>query len=115
MQFKKGDGWKACYDEERDLCTAGVWGFGLSLYEISREIYDTLKDGSDNTAARLIGKGRKLYKEVNDRCGPPYTIVFDKNYRTLCPWVGEVSSGPELPGELVDAALEMMLSEENEP
>lgn len=42
-------------------------------------------------------------------------ILLDIYNRTLCPWTGEVSSGPELPGELVDAASEMMLSEENEP
>lgn len=28
MQFKKGDGWKACYDEEKGLYTAERGGCG---------------------------------------------------------------------------------------
>lgn len=39
---------------------------------------------------------------VNDRCGPPYHIVFDQNYRELCPWasivVAEDSKGTHFDG-----------------
>lgn len=113
MQFKEGYSWKACYDEERDLYTACVYGFGSHLYEINREIFDALKDGMDNTASALIGRGRKLYMDVNDRCGPPYTIVFDEDYRKLCPWAEVSASGHEWPDEMVDAVVEVMPSEEN--
>lgn len=111
MQFKKGSNWKACYDEKRDLCTAGVWGFGCALYEISKETYAALEDGMDSTAAKRIGKGRKLYQEVNDRCGPPYTIVFDKNYQKLCSWADVTASGPEWPEAMVDAVSEGLPSQ----
>lgn len=113
MQFKEGESWKACYDEERNLYTAGVWGFGSRLYEINKEIYDALRDGMDSKASSIISKGRKLYMDVNDRCGPPYTIVFDEDYKKLCPWADETSSGTEWPVEMVDAVVEVMPSEEN--
>lgn len=112
MQFKEGYGWKACYDEERDLYTAGVWGFGSCLYEITKEIFDALEDGTDNSASSLIGKGRKLYMDVNDRCGPPYTIVFDDDYQKLCPWARVTASGQKWPTEMVDTVVEVMPSEE---
>lgn len=110
MQFKEGYSWKACYDEERELYTAGIWGFGSFLYEISKEIFDELQDGMDG-ASSIIGKGRKLYMNVCDRCGPPYTVVFDEDYQKLCPWAQVTASGQEWPTEMVDAVVEVLDSE----
>lgn len=40
MIFKQGPGWKACYDEERELYTAQLGGgVNCSLYEITKEIF----------------------------------------------------------------------------
>jgi len=115
MEFKKGCGWKACYDRERNLYTAERGGMGAyHLYEITKEIYDQLKDGADDSDVyKLIGDGRHLYMDVNDRCGPPYTVVFDHDYEKLCPWANVVSSGHEWPDELTDAAVEIFESEKN--
>ena len=45
MTFKKGCGWKACHDEERDLYTAERSGCGYyHLYEITAEIFDALQE-----------------------------------------------------------------------
>jgi hypothetical protein len=51
--------------------------------------------------------------DVNDRSGPPYTVVFDDDYARLCPWSGIVSSGPVWPAALTDAAVRLFASEEN--
>ena len=73
MQFKQGDGWKACYDEERGLYTAQRGGCGYyHLYEITEDIFNALTDGmNDADSYHLMDKGRHLYMDVNDRCGPP--------------------------------------------
>lgn len=113
MQFKKGPSWEACYDEERNLYTAAVWGWGSRLYEITAEIYNSLENGDRDNATDRIAKGRRLYMDVNDRCGPPYTIVFDKNYRELCPWADVSASGQEWPSEMVDAVVEVLDSEKD--
>ncbi len=115
MQFKEGDGWKACYDETTGKYTAERGGCGYyHLYEITKEIFDSLEDGmSDRDTYAVIGEGRHLYMDVNDRCGPPYTIVFDDDYKKLCPWADVVSSGKVWPDELTDAAVEIFASEEN--
>ena len=43
MQFKKGIGWKACYDEERNLYTAErSWRGDYQLCEIDKATYDAL-------------------------------------------------------------------------
>ena len=34
MQFKEGSGWKACYNEEKNIYTASFSADGLKLYEI---------------------------------------------------------------------------------
>jgi len=89
MQFKSGYCWEAAYDEHRNLYTAGFFSAmsgSCTLYEIDKEIYDLLYDGMDNTAQSIFRAGRKLYMHVNDQCGSPYTIVFDKNYKDICPW-----------------------------
>ena len=58
-------------------------------------------------------EGRHLYKSVDDRCGPPYTIVFDDDYEKLCPWADVVKSGTVMPDELTDAAVKIFASEKN--
>ena len=58
MQFKKGLGWKACYDEERNLYTAQTsWRGDYHLYEINEEIWDQLGE-PDVDADELIHSGR---------------------------------------------------------
>lgn len=43
MQFKEGIGWKACYDDERNLYTVKTsWRGDYDLYEINEEIYSQL-------------------------------------------------------------------------
>ena len=115
MQFKEGLGWKACYDEETGIYTAKRSGCGYChLYEITEEIFEALADGmSDEDSYHLIDKGRHLYMDVNDRCGPPYTVVFDDDYEKLCPWAHVISSGRVWPDELTDAAVEIFESEKN--
>lgn len=88
MQFKRGSRWIACYNEELDLYTASYDADGLKLYEINKEIFDKLEDATPAyDAYTLLREGRRLYMEVIDRCGPPYTIVFDKDYQKLCSWI----------------------------
>ena len=113
MFFKTGDGWKACYDETTGNYTAERRGFGYyHLYEIPKETFDLLEDGmSDADTYKIIGEGRHLYMDVNDRCGPPYTIVFDDDYEKIAPWANVVSSGKVWPDELTDAAVEIFESE----
>ena len=115
MIFKEGIGWKACFDEERNLYTAKRSGSGYChLYEINKEIFDSLKDGaSDDEVYRLFDGGRHLYMDVDDRCGPPYTVVFDDDYEKLCPWANVASSDNVWPDELTDAAVELFESEKN--
>jgi hypothetical protein len=119
MQFKEGIGWKACYDEKRNLYTAETGGSGnYDLYQITKEIYDRIgaNDMDDSDSRRLIYSGRHLYMDVNDRCGPPYTVVLDDEYRDLCPWAGIVCSGHVWGEELTDAAVEIFASEaQNRP
>ncbi len=43
LHFKTGEGWKACYDGERELYTAETFLAGYyDLYEINKEIFDEL-------------------------------------------------------------------------
>ncbi len=114
MQFKQGTGWKACYDEERELYTAEEGGgMAYDLFEITKEVYDRLgqKGMSDADNERLIRTGRHLFQNVNDRCGPPYSIMYDENYDTLAPWASVVDSGKRWSDELTDAAVELFESE----
>ncbi|MBP5417936.1 MAG: hypothetical protein J6Y58_10500 [Clostridiales bacterium] len=115
MQFKEGSGWRACFDEKTGIYTAERKGCGYhDLYEITEEIFKGLVDGmSDEDTYKLITEGRHLYMDVNDRCGPPYTVVFDDDYEKLCPWAHVKSSGRVWPDELTDAAVEIFESEKN--
>ncbi len=115
MKFLSGMSWKACYDPGTGRYTAETWGQGNSdLYEITGAIYAALgaKDIPDSEAERLISEGRHLYMHVNDRFGPPYTVVFDDDYKTLCPWFGVSEVGKVWPDALTDAAVELFASEE---
>ncbi len=115
MQFKKGNYWKACFNEENDSYTAEYGDCrNYALYEITKEIYDKLdEDMKYDDAVRMIYKGRHLYMNVDDRCGPPYTIVFDDDYETIAPWADVVKTGKVWPDELTDAAVEIFESEKN--
>ena len=76
--------------------------------------FDALTDGmSDWDSYHLIKDGRDLYMAVDDRCGPPYTIVFDHDYEKLCPWADVIQSGKTWPDELTDAAVELFECEKN--
>lgn len=114
MEFKEGPGWKCCYDPQRGLYTAQTGGgVNCTLYEITKEIYDHIDDPDVKWPARLLNEGRKLFMSVNDRCGPPYTIVFDSDYEELCPWTDAAVSGRTWPDEMTDAVVEVLESEAN--
>ena len=84
------------------------------LFEITKEIFDRLDESmTEYDAAEILYDGRHLYMSVDDRCGPPYTIVFDDEYETLCPWAKAIRSGRVWPDELTDAAVEVFESEKN--
>ena len=43
LHFKKGLGWKACYDDEKSIYTAKTsWRGDFDLYEINAEIFSQL-------------------------------------------------------------------------
>ncbi len=113
MQFKEGTGWKACCDEKNGRCTAEYGGCGAyHLYEITEALFDRLADGmTEGEASSVICEGRHLYMDINDRCGPPYTVVFDDDYKELSPWAHVVASGKVWPDALTDAAVELFESE----
>ncbi len=50
---------------------------------------------------------------VDDRCGPPYTVVLDSDYKEICPWADTITTGKTWPDELTDAAVEFFSSEAN--
>jgi len=114
MEFKKGNGWRCCYDPETGLYTAEIGGGpNHSLYEITKEIYDHVDDPDVERPSSLISEGRHLYMTVNDRCGPPYTVILDSDYKKICPWANTITTGEIMPDELVDAAVEIFASEAN--
>ena len=115
MVFKTGAGWKACYDEATGRYTAERSGAGYyHLYEITEELFASLEDGmSDEEVYKIIGQGRHLYMAVDDRTGPPYTVVLDDDYEKICPWAKVMKAGRTWPDELTDAAVEIFASEEN--
>ena len=115
MLFKKGSGWKACFDGQSGRYFAEYGGIQeYNLYEITKEIFDQLdKKMRESEAGSIIHEGRRMYMSVNDRGGPPYTIVFDDDYEKLCPWADVVKSGEVWSDELTDAAVEIFDSEKD--
>ena len=51
----------------------------------------------ESDAGTIMHEGRHLYMSVDDRCGSPYTIVFDDDYEKLCPWADIVKNGTAVP------------------
>lgn len=112
MEFKKGIGWRCCYDPETGLYTAETGGgTNHNLFEINKEIYDHVDDLNVEFPEGLIFKGRHLYMTVDDRCGPPYTVILDSDYKKLCPWAKTVTSGEVWDEDMTDAAVEVFASE----
>ncbi len=115
MKIKEGAGWKAWHDEKNGR-RFGEYGGGMSyhLYELTQEQFDRLNGSmTEGDASLVMYGGRHMYMSVNDRCGPPYTVVFDDDYETLCPWANVVSAGRVWPDALTDAAAELFASEHN--
>ena len=116
MKFKEGTGWKACFNEEKGVYGAEVIFQGSwELYEISAETFGRLSEAvPGDEAERLISGGRRLYFHVNDRCGPPYTVVLDEDYADYCPWMARSKpAGMTWSRELTDAAVELFESEKD--
>lgn len=112
--FKKGFGWKCCYDPETGRYTAQIGsGPNQDLYEINQEIFDHVDDPGVKHPSLLISEGRHLYMAVDDRCGPPYTVVLDSDYQKLCPWADVMTAGKVWDDEMTDAAVEVLESEQN--
>ena len=114
LHFKEGSGWKACYDDERNLYTAQTWGRGsYHLYEIDEQIFSRIGEPgvSEFETEKLIASGRHLYMDIDDTSGPPYTVVLDEDYATLCPWANVQSSGHQWPSVLTDIAVNIFESE----
>ena len=115
MRFKKGSGWKACHDKETDRYFGEYGGIqSYSLYELTKEQYESLHANmTEGEASLIMYEGRHLYMAVDDRCGPPYTVVFDDDYEMLCPWAKVMKTETVWPDELTDAAVELFDSEKN--
>ncbi len=115
MQFKTGSGWKACYNEENGRYFAEYGGImSYHIYEITKDIFDRLDENmTEYEATVIVHDGRHLYMSVDDRCGPPYTVVFDDDYEKLCPWAKSIKSGRKWSDELTDAAVEIFDSEKD--
>ncbi len=115
MKCKKGNGWKACFDEEKNRYFGEYGGIqSYSLYELTEEQFANLDEKmKESEASSIMYEGRHLYMSVDDRCGPPYTIVFDDECRELCPWAKFIGRGKVWPDALTDAAVELFASEEN--
>ena len=115
MKEKRGRGWCAWEDENGRYFAEEGGIMSYNLYEITKEQYDNLDEkmtGYD--AYKIMDPGRHLYMSVDDRCGPPYTIVFDDDYKTLCPWAKVMGKDKNVwSEELTDAAVEIFASEEN--
>lgn len=115
MKMKEGTGWKACHNEDKGVYGAEVVFQGSwNLYEIPGSVFNRLsKNMSSGEVEKLIqDEGRCLYSHVNDRCGPPYTVVLDDDYAVYCPWMGNSKPvGKTWNDELTDAAVELFDSE----
>ena len=114
MIFKTGNGWRCCYDPETGLYTAETGGGPHhDLYEITKEIFDRVDDPDLEWPTRLISEGRHLYMAVDDRCGPPYTVILDSDYQKLCPWAKTRVYGRVWDEDTTDAAVEFFACEAN--
>ena len=112
LHFKKGLGWKACYDDEKNFYTAKTsWRGDFDLYEINAEIYNRLGEPGVGSY-ELIGTGRHLYYSQDNPIGPPTDMVIDENYVTLCSWAEIQESGNVMPKELTDIAVNLWENEE---
>ncbi len=118
MQFKTGIGWKACYDEEREIYTAQrSWRGFYQLCEIDKEIYDILGTEAmgDLSAGAWINKGRHLFEADDDYYTMPYCTVYDEDYMKLAPWSDAYKRADkkiETGKALTDYAVENFASEE---
>ena len=114
LEFKEGSGWKCCYDTESGLYTAQTGSMrNQDLYEITKEIYDHVDDPDVEWPELIISEGRLLFKAVDDRCGPPYTVVLDSDYQTICPWAKTRTAGRVWGDDMTDAVVEVFASQEN--
>lgn len=118
MQYKSGYCWKAVYDEDRNLYTAGFFDpvtGSCKLFEIDKTIFERLEDGMDNSATSIFSIGRNLYAHINDQYGSPFTIVFDEAYKELCPWalVPEPEPKETWPKKMTDAVVKALDSEKD--
>ncbi|MBR5767841.1 MAG: hypothetical protein IKX86_04145 [Clostridia bacterium] len=115
MKIKKGSGWNAFYDEENERYFGENGGImSYHLFELTKEMFDRLDVSMREGAAYdVMRDGRHLYMSVDDRCGPPYTVVFDDEYGKLCPWASVMSAGKVWSDELTDAAVEIFESEKD--
>ena len=113
MGFKEGSGWKACHDESTGRYFGEYGGImAYHLYELTEEQFDSLDEMmTEGEAGSIMYEGRHLYMSVDDRCGPPYTVVLDSDYLEIAPWAKVVSSGHVWSDELTDAAVELFASE----
>ena len=82
-------------------------------YEITKEIFDQVEDPGIEWPIRLICQGRHLFMSVDDRCGPPYTVIFDEDYEKICSWTKPQTTGHVWSEEMTDAAVEVFASEAN--
>lgn len=118
MQFKTGIGWKACYDEERELYTAQrSWRGFYQLCEIDKEIYDVLGTDAmgDESADEWISKGRHLFEADDDYYSMPHCSVYDEDYMKLAPWSDaykRANKDIQTSKELTDFVVEKFASEE---
>lgn len=111
LHFKKGLGWQACYDDEKNLYTAKTsWRGDFHLYEIDAEIYHRLGE-PDVYADELIQTGRHLYYSQDNPIGPPTDMIIDENYATLCSWADIQTSEKVMPSELTDIAVDLWENE----
>ncbi|MBQ6877987.1 MAG: hypothetical protein IJO22_06265 [Oscillospiraceae bacterium] len=113
MLFKKGSGWKACFNSDSGRYFGEYGGMqDYHLFEITKEMFEKLdKKMRESEAGSIMHEGKHLYMSVNDRCGPPYTIVFDDDYEKLCPWADVIKSEKVWPDELTGAAEKLLESE----
>ena len=118
MQFKTGLGWKACYDEDRNLYTAQrSWRGFYQLCEIGKETYDLLGTDAmgDKSPDELIAGGRHLFEADDDYYTMPRCTVYDEDYMELAPWSDaykRADKNIQTSKELTDFAVEYFPEEE---